>query len=196
MILDLVTAMRAATAAVLIATATLAPPAPVAAGEYYAPRLLYPGTYGNFCGPTPEVSAGGGCSERGWKGNVPIDAVDAACLAHDMRYCACESALRERRGPRATPSSLSVLTALRTTGLSVPVLESLGVDEEYLGCAHEADVGLISDGMRVRSAAQRGGCTGSPYDAPRWFCDLSGPILGRVELVDFGLFLSNLDWNG
>lgn len=158
----------------------------MAAGEYL-PRLLYPGTYGNFCGPTPEFPGG-------WRGNEPIDAVDGACQAHDAAYDACKIGLRGRSGSQATPSTLSVLTALRSTGLSAPVLSSIGSDEEYLNCVHAADQGLIRDGLRIRAASQRRACPGG-YDYPKWFCQLQSLTLSRIERVDFDLFLADLDWD-
>ena len=94
-------------AAALLALTLQSAPTP------YLPRVLFPGTYGNFCGPTPEhvwaeskhpntkvcntkniVSRGktsrknrfsveGGCAPHGRRGDAPIDVVDAACAAHD-----------------------------------------------------------------------------------------------------------------
>eukprot|EP00310_Coccolithus_braarudii_P017121 CAMPEP_0183333840 /NCGR_PEP_ID=MMETSP0164_2-20130417/2623_1 /TAXON_ID=221442 /ORGANISM="Coccolithus pelagicus ssp braarudi, Strain PLY182g" /LENGTH=246 /DNA_ID=CAMNT_0025502857 /DNA_START=1 /DNA_END=742 /DNA_ORIENTATION=+ len=154
----------------------------------YLPRLLYPGTYGNYCGPTPEFPGG-------WHGDTPVDAVDAACQAHDAAYEICKVGLRDRRGSRATPATLSVLTALRSTGLSAPVLAFVGSDEEYLSCVHIADQGLIRDGLRIRAASQRLSCPGDGFTYPRWFCQLQSLTLARIERVDFDLFLADLDWD-
>ena len=63
----------------LAAASVIASTPAALADEYYLPRLVYPGTYGNFCGPTPEFP-------RGWHGNQPVDAVDRACQAHDAAY--------------------------------------------------------------------------------------------------------------
>ena len=46
-------AWRSAAVATLVFASTLTP-LPSQAGEYL-PRLLYPGVYGKYCGPTPEV---------------------------------------------------------------------------------------------------------------------------------------------
>jgi hypothetical protein len=126
---------------------------------------------------------------------LPVDAVDSACQRHDAAYNACADSLRERQGARATPKLLSVLTALRATGLTTPVLESIGVDSAYLRCSHVADQGLIRDGLQVRGESQRTMCQGSAYTYPRWFCDLDSLTLARIERVDFDLFLANLDWD-
>ena len=161
---------------------------PAYAGEYYIPRLLYPGTYGNFCGPTPEFP-------RGWRGDTPIDAVDQACQRHDAAYDACAESLRERQGPQATPKLLSVLTALRSSGLTAPLLQSIGVDDAYMRCSHVADQGLIRDGLTVRGDSQRASCADDSFAFPGWFCDLQSLTLSRIERVDFDLFLADLDWD-
>ena len=101
----------------------------------------------------------------------------------------------KRQGPAATPPLLSVLTALRATGLTTPYLESLGVDGEYMRCVHSADQGLIRDGLEVRGSSQRDACSGDPYTNPPWFCNLKSLTLARIERVDFDLFLANLDWD-
>lgn len=174
-------------AAAIILTSSVMSTSPAQAGEYL-PRLLYPGTYGNFCGPTPEFP-------RGWRGDAPIDAVDRACQTHDAAYESCAQALRGRQGPRAVPKLLSVLTALRSSGVTAPILRSIGVDDAYLSCSHVADQGLIRDGLTVRGASQRAACVGDGYEFPKWFCDLKSLTLMRIEQVDFDLFLSDLDWD-
>ena len=110
--------------AALAAAAVLAQ-GPAVAGEYL-PRLLYPGTYGNYCGPTPEFP-------RGWRGDSPIDAVDRACCNHDAAYVGCAQGLRARRGVTVPSTRLSILSALRATGRTTPILESLGADDESPG---------------------------------------------------------------
>ena len=175
--------------AVALAAASVIASTPAAlADEYYLPRLVYPGTYGNFCGPTPEFP-------RGWHGNQPVDAVDRACQAHDAAYAVCGSGLLKRQGPAATPPLLSVLIALRATGLTSPYLEKIGVDREYMRCVHSADQGLIRDGLEVRGSSQRNACADDPYTNPPWFCSLQSLTLARIERVDFDLFLANLDWD-
>lgn len=144
----------------------------------------------------PLRSVHSSCTAHGWHGDEPIDAVDESCMRHDLAYCACEAALRERAvDGYKPPKALSVLAALRSTGFTAPVLADLGVDRDYLACVHVADTGLISDGLRVRAESQRSACSGAAYDAPRWFCDLRSLTLARVEQVDFDLFLSALDWD-
>lgn len=140
-------------------------------------------------GPTPEFP-------DGWRGNAPVDAVDAACRDHDAAYDSCADGLFERHGP-GIPSrgALSVLTALRSTGFTAPILAAEGVDEEYSRCTHAADQGLIRDGLRIRGASQRSSCTENEFATPSWFCDLRSLTLHRIEQVDFDLFLSDLDWD-
>ena len=180
--------MRQVAATLVAASVLTAAPLAAPAGEYYLPRLVYPGTYGNFCGPTPEFPGG-------WRGDQPVDAVDRACQTHDAAYDLCRRGVLQRQGPGATPPLLSVLTALRSTGLTARVLETVGVDREYMRCVHTADQGLIRDGLEVRSASQRAACAGDAYANPPWFCQLRSLTLARIERVDFDLFLANLDWD-
>ena len=174
----------------LAATATATATAERSGYELYPPRLLFPGTYGNFCGPTPEFP-------RGWRGDEPVDAVDRACQRHDASYDLCADRLRARRGGRELPVGrlLPTLAALRSTGLTDGVLEASGVDAEYRRCVHAADQGLIRDGLEVRRASQRAECAGDAFDFPRWFCELRSLTLARIERVDFDLFLADLDWD-
>ena len=166
-------AVASAIALPLLASLTLHQPPLLAPQPAHAetslPRLVYPGTYGNYCGPTPEVGSSGKCLARGWKGDSPIDSVDAACMRHDLSYCACGSELRANaaaEGTGAPPLSvLSVLTALRATKLGT--LEYANADERYAQCVRAADARLISDGIRIRRASQRSQCDGSPFDHPR-----------------------------
>lgn len=88
-----------------------------------------------------------------------------------------------------------MLTALRSTGLTSPVLAVGGVDDAYRRCTHAADQGLIRDGLRIRSASQRSSCGLGSFATPAWFCDVRGLTLARIERVDFDLFLSDLDWD-
>ena len=160
-------------------TTSLAPlPALAAPGLPSAPALarrLWPGTYGNYCGPTPEVDPSLGCVAHGWRGDAPVDTVDASCMQHDVSYCRCDQGLRQRSGERPL---LSVLTALRSQ-LGARVIDST-LDSTYLACVNRADTELIADGVRVRGRAQRDGCTGS--DQPGWFCDLEpSSILRRAR---------------
>ena len=110
------------------AALSLAVPAPPA-HALYLPRALYPGTYGNYCGPTPEVSRG--CELHGRFGDAPTDVADAACSLHDLGYCRCEAAVAARQPAAAfdrdgTP--LSPLAALRGVG-SAGLLRTRGVDQ-------------------------------------------------------------------
>tara|TARA_B110001452_G_scaffold46594_1_gene35632 strand:- start:242 stop:1432 length:1191 start_codon:yes stop_codon:yes gene_type:complete len=180
-------------AALVVLSAAAAPTSALAAAEHgdyenYLPRLLYPGTYGNYCGPTPEFP-------RGWHGDQPMDAVDLACQRHDAAYDLCASQLRERRGELPVRPLLSVLVALRSTGLTERVLEAAGVDAAYGRCVHAADQGLIRDGLEVRGASQRAACVGDAFAFPAWFCELRSLTLARIERVDFDLFLADLDWD-
>lgn len=147
--------------------------------------------------PLPDASSGGPTPEfpAGWRGTEPIDAVDAACRDHDAAYDWCADRLSERHGRGIPRGALSVLTALRSTGLTAPILAAAGVDEEYRGCTHAADQGLIRDGLRIRTASQRSSCAEGAFATPSWFCDLRSLTLHRIEQVDFDLFLSDLDWD-
>mmetsp|Transcript_34826 Transcript_34826/g.86806 ORF Transcript_34826/g.86806 Transcript_34826/m.86806 type:complete len:272 (-) Transcript_34826:54-869(-) len=169
-----------------------------ARGDLSIPRLLFPGTYSEYCGPTPEVgSAGGGeCTAHGWHGDAPIDIVDETCRAHDIAYCGCESELGGRRSTAAASLPRGVLpglTALRSFNAAASALSVLGADEAYFQCAHCADAALIREGLRVRSLAQRDRCAAGRYAEPAFFCELRGEVLARVERVDFDFFLSDLD---
>jgi len=176
----------------LAAAVSLAIPA---GADVSLPRILYPGTYGNYCGPTPEVRPENGvCMAHGWRGDSPIDSVDATCRSHDFAYCACKIALKERAtASRVDGQALPGLTALRSLGPAATALRELGADEAYLQCSHAADEELIRDGIRIRAAAQRSLCASREFDTPSFFCDMRGLTLKRVEQVDFDLFLSNLD---
>lgn len=157
--------------------------------ENYLPRRLYPGTYANYCGPTPEISTADNCRAHGWHGDEPLDEVDSACRLHDQSYCSCEASLTARRG-KGKISLLSSLTALRF--LSLPVLEAEGVDGEYFSCVNKADRNLLSTGMRIREEQQSVAC--GLEKSLAWFCDLSGGgTLGAFEKVNLTIFLNSLD---
>ncbi len=96
----------------------------------YLPRVLYPGSYRNYCGPS--------CSPHGRNRDEPVDAVDAACQAHDVAYCNCEKdwgSWRESRGLNADTRGLSALTAIRFA--STLILEARGVDASYVACTEK-----------------------------------------------------------
>jgi hypothetical protein len=165
----------------------------------YLPRLLYPGTYGNFCGPTPEVTVPS-CPRNGWKGNDPIDRVDAACSNHDLAYCSCEVAWRSRRaaeGREADGTLLSVLVALRGFEWPRAFLQARGVDEQYLACVTKADAALLEKGVSIRSEEQRADCapasSSSRENSLSWFCTDKEKTLTRFEKVNLAIFLKALD---
>ena len=184
----------------------VSPPAPSnSSTENYLPRRLYPGTYKNYCGPTPEVKVGGGCAAHGRYGDAPADAVDAACRLHDVSYCNCESQLlSRRRAARPAERSeyddddggfplLSSLTALRF--VTKPALERSGLaDATYFDCVSGADRRLVAAGVRLRAEQQRTGCSTDPSLA--WFCDFGkgrGTTLTAFENVNVRIFLRDLD---
>eukprot|EP00747_Dinoflagellata_sp_TGD_P046701 gnl/TRDRNA2_/TRDRNA2_144584_c0_seq2.p1 gnl/TRDRNA2_/TRDRNA2_144584_c0~~gnl/TRDRNA2_/TRDRNA2_144584_c0_seq2.p1 ORF type:complete len:247 (-),score=22.28 gnl/TRDRNA2_/TRDRNA2_144584_c0_seq2:48-788(-) len=166
-------------------------------------RLFWPGTYGNYCGPTPEIALRIRskdappltCAAHGWKADAPVDRVDSACLRHDLRYCSCEQdLLKRRRATSAEDKLLSVLTALRASGRTESAMIQRGVDADYRSCIRRADQGLIADTMRVRGESQRKGCPADmPLKFPPWFCEPRSWTLGRMERVNFDLFLADLD---
>lgn len=182
--------------------------------ENYLPRKLYPGTYQNYCGPTPEVQVKGGCIAHGWYGDAPKDQVDAACQQHDVAYCNCETKfLQRKRMKRQSPSQeiqtqmnsadvddeeepiplLASMVALRfATKPALQVAPTIQADAEYFDCIHRADQELIATGIRIRGEQQRAGCSTDPNLA--WFCDLSGKgTLAAFEKVNLSIFLSDLD---
>ena len=154
--------------------------------ENYLPRRLYPGTYKNFCGPTPETSIKDGCTAHGWHGDDALDKVDEACRLHDISYCACETQLLSRKHSNEEIAGLSSLVALRF--LTLPTLTKT-VDQEYLDCIHKADTNLIATGVRVRGEQQRSNCA----TEPSWFCQATGYTLGTFEKVNLDIFLRDLD---
>lgn len=186
----------------------------VSSTENYLPRKLYPGTYQNYCGPTPEIQVKGGCIAHGWYGDAPKDQVDAACQQHDVAYCNCETKFMQRkRMKRQSPSQeiqtqmdsaniddeeepiplLASMVALRfATKPALQVAPTIQADAEYFDCIHRADQELIATGIRIRGEQQRAGCSTDPNLA--WFCDLSGKgTLSAFEKVNLSIFLSDLD---
>ena len=161
--------------------------------ENYLPRRLYPGTYGEFCGPTPEVVVGQACAVHGWHGDTPIDRVDEACELHDIAYCKCEDELLARqKAPIQEIPLLSSMTALRFA--TKPALEmALPVDKEYFACINKADRQIISTGIQVRSELHQSSCSIDPSLA--WFCDLGQGTLGVFEKVNLDIFLRDLDYD-
>jgi hypothetical protein len=152
----------------------------------YLPRKVYPGTYKNYCGPTPEVQVQKGCTAHGWHGDTPVDLVDDACRLHDVSYCQCESQwlTRQHRTVEESVPLLSSMVALRftmaapaaaaTSTLPATVQElipKLPVDTDYRDCIHRADQELIARGIQVRSQMQATGCSTDPSLA--WFCDIT-----------------------
>ena len=159
----------------------------------YLPRILYPGTYGNYCGPTPEVTCPD-CKPNGWRGAEPLDRVDAACARHDVDYCGCENAWRERRtarGLEADGSLLSVFVALRGFEWPRTFLQARGIDDAYLQCVSRADAALLDKGISIRSEEQRSNCASS--GSLTWFCDKNKDTLLRFERVNLAIFLKALD---
>ena len=172
--------------------------------ENYLPRRLYPGTYKNYCGPTPEISVGEGCTAHGWHGDDPLDIVDEACRVHDISYCSCETQLFSRKAAARnngasllgqqqkedySQNSLSSAVALRFA--TRPVLnKAQRVDEEFLNCIHKADTDLIATGIRIRGEQQRSNCENDPNLG--WFCK-EGGTLAAFEKVSLSIFLRDLD---
>jgi hypothetical protein len=157
--------------------------------ENYVPRILYPGTYANYCGPTPEMSPEDSCRGHGWHGDNPVDEVDEACRLHDTSYCNCDAGLRARKGFKVP--LLSSLTALRF--VTDPVLRAEGVDGEYFSCVNKADRQLISSGLKIRGEQQRTNCEGGQLG---WFCNKDGgKILSAFEKVSLRIFLRSLDYD-
>lgn len=159
----------------------------------YLPRKLYPGTYGEFCGPTPEVEVKKGCAVHGWHGDAPKDRVDEACERHDIAYCNCEDQLlARRRAPAEDIPLLSSMTALRFA--TKPALERAApVDKEFFDCINKADRQIITTGITVRSEMQRSGCSTDPTLS--WFCDLGQGTLGVFEKVNLDIFLRDIDFD-
>ncbi len=169
--------------------------------ENYLPRRLYPGTYKNFCGPTPETQVKSGCTAHGWHGDDPSDRVDEACRIHDISYCNCETKLLSRQQRTSTSPQqqediplLASMTALRFLAGTKPTLErTLHADAPFFECANQADRQLIATGITVRGEMQRSGCSIDPSLA--WMCDLGvkGGTLDAFEKVNLNIFLRDLD---
>lgn len=181
--------------------------------ENYLPRRLYPGTYQNYCGPTPEVQVKGGCVAHGWYSDAPADQVDAACQKHDVAYCNCETQfLQRKKMKRLSPNQempilpmegvnddeepiplLASMVALRfATKSALELAPAVQADAKYFDCIHKADQELIATGIRIRGEQQRAGCSTDPSLA--WFCDLSGKgTLSAFEKVNLNIFLKDLD---
>jgi hypothetical protein len=169
------------------------PTKPISPTENYLPRRLYPGTYGQFCGPTPEVEVKRSCTIHGWHSDEPIDLVDEACERHDIAYCNCEDELLSRRqAPKEDLPMLSSMTALRFA--TKPALTRvLPVDNAYFDCINKADREIIKTGIQVRSDMQRSGCSTDPSLA--WFCEIGKGTLGVFEKVNLDIFLKDLDFD-
>lgn len=190
--------------------------------ENYLPRLLYPGTYANYCGPTPEINAAtGNCVAHGWHGDAPVNQVDAACQQHDVSYCNCESKLLSRRiknnqqqeqeqqTSASSTKGLSSLVALRFATRTALHRTHI-VDDEYLNCVHKADIHLTSTGIKIRAEQQRSNCmnnagsgndrdeddpSASSSSSLQWFCNNNGNdrTLSAFEKVSLNIFLRDLD---
>eukprot|EP00471_Norrisiella_sphaerica_P008655 CAMPEP_0184505388 /NCGR_PEP_ID=MMETSP0113_2-20130426/52962_1 /TAXON_ID=91329 /ORGANISM="Norrisiella sphaerica, Strain BC52" /LENGTH=301 /DNA_ID=CAMNT_0026895077 /DNA_START=81 /DNA_END=986 /DNA_ORIENTATION=+ len=98
--------------------------------------------YGQFCGPNPEINQIKNCEDP--LARKPLDAADAVCLRHDLRYCACDMALT-KSGRDGLPwlKDKGPFMALRTLipdGIAKRILRP-----EYIRCIHEADVALIKE---------------------------------------------------
>jgi len=160
--------------------------------ENYLPRKLYPGTYKNYCGPTPEVTVRDNCRAHGWHGDEAFDEVDSACQLHDISYCNCESGLMERKAKTKQTNSLASLIALRF--ITLPALNRLDiVDREYLRCVNKADTNLITTGIRLRQQNQQSNCKINP--SLGWFCQDQQPFgtLAAFERINLNIFLKDLD---
>jgi hypothetical protein len=158
--------------------------------ENYLPRKLYPGTYKNYCGPTPEVTVKDGCKAHGWHGDEAWDEVDAACQLHDISYCSCETELMQRKQQSEQFQGLSSLIALRF--LTLPALNQIGVvDQDYVKCIHKADSDLIATGIKIRRANQQSNCQRNP--SLGWFCQEEGGTLAAFEKINLSIFLKDLD---
>ena len=160
--------------------------------ENYLPRKLYPGTYKNYCGPTPEITVRDNCRAHGWHGDEAFDEVDSACQLHDISYCNCESGLMERKAKTKQTNSLASLIALRF--ITLPALNRLDiVDREYLRCVNKADTNLITTGIRLRQQNQQSNCKINP--SLGWFCQDQQPFgtLAAFERINLNIFLKDLD---
>lgn len=157
--------------------------------EDYLPRRLYPGTYAEYCGPTPEVTPADGCAPHGWHNDKPADLVDDACRIHDINYCNCDSEFRQRTGK--TINMLASQAALRfATG---DLLKKEGVDMPYLVCIDKADKALIKTGLQIRAKEEQL-VVEKPEDLPlHWFRDKDSDTLARFEKINLRVFLASLD---
>ena len=157
--------------------------------ENYLPRKLYPGVYGEYCGPTPEVQPTDGCAPHGWHSDQPKDLVDDACRIHDMSYCNCDAEFRKRSG-KTVPMLASQVALRFATG---NLLKKEGVDLPYLVCIDKADKALIKTGLQLRAREEQL-AEEKPEDEPlKWFRDKDSDTLARFEKVNLRVFLASLD---
>jgi hypothetical protein len=153
-----------------------------AALENYWPRRLYPGTYQNYCGPTPEITVGDDCRAHGWHGDEARDEVDAVCRLHDISYCSCEAALLSRQHKVADEQipGLSSLIALRFVTLPAAQtllhLDQAVIDDDYLDCIHQADVHLIATGITIRRQQQQSNCDDGESSSPSTVASTSSSV--------------------
>jgi hypothetical protein len=189
--------------AILAASASFSSSSTLASSgtEEYLPRKLYPGSYGQFCGPTPEITPSGGCVAHGWHGDTAQDLVDDACRLHDISYCQCEAGLNGRTGGKEI-GMLASKVALRGYGPLREVLRRDGADPEYLMCIDAADKDLVKKGLALRAREERlivdvgdGAAPLAPEDAAlSWFREKDkGNTLNRFEQVNLRVFLASLD---
>tara|TARA_A100001035_G_scaffold272663_1_gene262239 strand:- start:53 stop:889 length:837 start_codon:yes stop_codon:yes gene_type:complete len=164
--------------------------------ENYIPRKIYPGTYQNYCGPTPEVSPRDGCKAHGWRSDVPNDEVDEACSLHDREYCICDANLRARMGGKVI-NMLSTQAALRfATG---DILKVQGADSEYVACVDKADKDLLVRGLSIREKEERMSNLEQMTESDRrlsWFRKPSvdkDRTLDRFEKINLRIFLASYD---
>ena len=162
--------------------------------ENYLPRKLYPGTYKNYCGPTPEITVQDGCRAHGWHGDAAFDDVDAACQLHDISYCQCESEFMTRTSKTAQTKSLASLIALRF--ITLPALTRFDIiDRDYVTCINQADTELITRGIKLRQQNQQANCATNPTLG--WFCQLDQRVgtLAAFEKINLNIFLKDLDFD-
>ncbi|KAM3570554.1 hypothetical protein VYU27_007389 [Nannochloropsis oceanica] len=100
-------------------------------------RVIDPIHYGDYCGPTPEITPSTGCQHP--LNLAALDDTDEVCRLHDHFYCKCDS-IYARQGKTA-PSSALIATRSVQSGFRKTYLANL--DRDYYLCVHEADQEML-----------------------------------------------------
>jgi len=100
--------------------------------------------YGNFCGPNPEINQiKSACKDPFHR--EPMDAADAVCYRHDMRYCNCDAKLTSSGRDKLWWLGQDKGPYMSVRTLIPDFIAAKLIDTEYLRCLHNADVALVKE---------------------------------------------------